>query len=494
MAWRAFEAIGVAMDAGWFAPRWWTLLGRTLLLATGATALASLLGGSMAVILGARSFRGASFVRATVLTPLLLPPAFMIAVWERLAVPGGVLHHILPFVSDPERPFPIRNLYCAMVVLGVSSSPLLFFFVSEGIRSASSELIDAARTWRGAMATFFRIQLPLACPAIVAGLGITFTLAFLNYEAPRLLQVDTYPVLVNLRFEAEDSPGLATLFALPVFVVTATFLLGTQFWANRRGLSLSGRERGHSSRVRRRAGVLAWVAVGAWWAFCVVLPIGFLVSLAGSIQTFTGGLRTDWERILNGAAVCAGTALACVSLAAVTVRPERRHLPPWLVLLWLPVALPGTLLGSSLISLRGQLPLWMISVYDSGWILVIAGTLRFFPLAYFALAAHLRTIPTSQWRAARLASPARSVLRIYLPLALPGLVLGAVTVALFQSQELAATLLVSPPGYELLILRIYNLLHYDPERDLLAALSLFHVVSVLAVLVLLVACRPRYRA
>ncbi len=460
----------------------WPLLWRTVRLALGATAVAALLGGSVAVVFEARSFPFSRVLWALAFTPLLVPPVFQVAVGERLAAPGGVLATLLPFVATAEGRFPLRNLATAVCILGVSYSPLFFFFMSQGLRSVPRELVDAARVHRGPGSTFLRIQLPLAIPAVLVGLGLTFTFTLLNYEVPRLLDVTTYPVLVNLKFEAENSPGVAFVFSLPLFFLAAVFLLGAHAWTDRRGFALTGRERGVIARERPAPGVFAWGAFALWWGACALLPLGVLLSLALSPKVFVQAFVTDWEKIFWSAGVCFATALAAITLAVLTVPPGRARGHPWRVLLWLPLALPGSLLGSGLIHARGWVPEWTLPLYDGPWALVVAGVLRFFPLAYFALLAHMRTVPESQWLAARFEPRLhRRLLQVYLPLSWPGLLVGAVAVALFQSQELAATILLAPPGYEPLILRIYNLLHYDPERSMLAALCLYQVAGVVLV-------------
>lgn len=460
----------------------WSLLWRTLRLAVGATVVAGLLGGPVAVVFEARSFPVPGFFRVLAFTPLLIPPVFQVAVWERLAVPGGVLSTLLPFFAPQGEHFPLRNITCAICILGVSYSPLFFFFTSQGLRSVPRELIDAARIHQGAGRTFLRVQLPLALPAVLVGCGITFTFSCLNYEVPRLLDVTTYPVLVNLKFEAENSPGVAFLFALPLFLLAAGLLLASQSWADRRGFSLTSGERDRVSEARSRPGVPAWTMFSLWWGISVLLPLAVLLALAGSPKVFAEAFTTDWEKIFWSTAVSLATALLSVALASLSLRPGEVSGRPWRVLLWLPIALSGSLLGSAIIHMRGWVPGWMLPLYDGPWALVFAGALRFFPLAYFALLAHMRAVPRSQWQAARFQGCVhRRVRSVVLPLEWPGLLTGGLAVALFQSQELAATILLAPPGYEPLILRIYNLLHYDPERSVLAALCIYQIAGVVSV-------------
>jgi iron(III) transport system permease protein len=462
------------------APGTLPLLGRSILLASGASALALLLGGAAAVAFERREFPLRPILRAVALAPLLVPPVFLVAAWERLAAPGGVLAVLLPWWAEPGKPFPIRNVSFAAFLLGLAHSPLLFFFVSQGLRSVPRELVEAARLHASPPRVWLRIVLPLLLPSIAAGSGIVFTLSFLNYEVPRLLDVTTYPVLINIAYGALDDPGLAFAAASPAIALAIGLLLAAEAWSDRRGFALTGRESPEALGPEGRPGPAAWLVFGGWWAVSVVLPLAVLAWLAGPAATYVLAVRTDGGKVLSGALTALASAVAAAGLAAAALLPSAGRPGKWSLLLWIPLAVPGSLLGFALVRLLRSGPLF--AVYDSPAVLVVAAVARFFPLAYFALAAHLRSVPRDAWEAAGLLGSWRSRwLGARLPLAAPGLATGAAAIALLSSAELSATVLLAVPGSEPLIVRIYNLLHYDPERDLLAALCLIHAASMVAV-------------
>ena len=459
----------------------WTLLGRSLILACGSGLIACLLGAGAALVFERRRFPLAGFWRAAALAALVCPPVFQVAVWERLAVPGGLLTFLFPMATDGVSPFPIRNLGFACWLLGLTYSPLFFFLVGTGLRALPPGVVEAARLSRGPVAVYGRVVLPLVAPWFVAAAGVCFPLLFLNYEVPRLLDLYTYPVLIHVEYAARNDPGAAFAVAAPGLVLTLLVVLPCMRWAQRRGFALSGREPGLSpSRPETPPpGAGAWLLFLGWWSLVAVLPVGILAWIAGGLDAFHRAWLTDWERVGWSAVVAGVTACAAVTLSALLVLSRRGTSGHVGVSFWVLLALPGSLLGFALISLCQREPLF--SLYDSWGILVVAGVFRFFPLAYYALAAHLRTVPASLWEAAQL-GPSRLARwgAVGLPLMAPGLMAGAVAVTLFASQELSATVLLAPPGREPLIVRIYNLLHYDPERDVLAALALLQIGVILA--------------
>ena len=55
--------------------------------------------------------------------------------------------------------------------------------------------------------------------------------------------------------------------------------------------------------------------------------------------------------------------------------------------------------------------------------------------------------------------------RIILPLYVPGLLASAGILATFSLAELGSTLIVEPPGYMTMTIRIYNYIHYGASGD-----------------------------
>jgi iron(III) transport system permease protein len=470
------------------------ILGRTAAIAAAASAIALVAGGAAAVILETRRFPAAGALRIVLLAPLLLPPVFHVAAWERLAAPGGILAALSGAAVG--EPFPIRNAPFAAFLLGIAYAPVAFFFASRALRSVPAELADAAIIGRSPAVAWARVVLPLAAPLVSTGAALVFTLAFLNYETPRLLDLITYPVLIQVSYGVLDDPGRAFAAALPGILLAALPLGLAGAWAARRGFAPVARESAEPLGRGPRPGFGAWAGLAAHAGITGALPLAVLAGLAGPPGTYRMALETDGEKVLWGMATTLAAACACGAGAGLVTLPgakPRERLP---ALLWMPVALPSSLLAYSLVRILGSG--FLFEIYDSPFALVIAEWLRLFPLACFASAAYLRSVPADTWEAAALGpSGAARWLRARIPLAAPGLAAGAVAAALLAAGDLPAAVLLAAPGHEPLIVRIYNLLHYDPEREICAALSMLHIASVLGVVAgILIAARwirPRGR-
>ena len=456
-----------------------SVLLRTIAIALTSTLLAFALGAGAGWVFERRRFVCSGALRLAAFTPLFLPPVLQVAAWERLARPGALLTNFLPFLTTDGGVFPFRHPVTAAVVLAFSYSPVFFFFTTETLRGLPRGYLEALRVTRGGWAGGLRVTLPLCAPALLAAGVVVFTLAFGNYEVPRLLDVSTFSVLIQIEYGVRDDPGSAFALVLPSFLLSAALLVVGFTWLRRRRFAPAGLERGERGwRSERRAGPLAWLLFGGWWSLVVAVPLAVIVELTGGrLDVFAGAWQTDWEKILWGALTHGTAGVVTTALAALLLLPRPGRLARSSALpIWLLLATPSSLLAFALVRAGSSGPFF--ALYNSWWILVLAEVWRFFPIAFFALDAHLRGVPSEQRDAAAFVPSARTRwLGVHLPLAAPGLVLGAVAVALFASQELSTAVFLAPPGHEPLIVRIYNALHYGPERDVVAALALYHVVS-----------------
>ena len=126
----------------------------------------------------------------------------------------------------------------------------------------------------------------------------------------------------------------------------------------------------------------------------------------------------------------------------------------------IPLAIPPALTGIGLISVWNH-P-FSSFIYDSNLMPVLAGLARFTPLAVIIILVQMQRTDKSLIEAARIIQKNRlkTILQIKFPLFLPGIIVTAIVLFILTMSELSATLLIIPPGYQTLSIRIFNFLHY----------------------------------
>ncbi|MDQ5821661.1 MAG: ABC transporter permease subunit, partial [Actinomycetota bacterium] len=346
-----------------------------------------------------------------------------------------------------------------------------------------------------------RITLPLVAPALGAAVLIVAIRAVESFEVPALLGIPAGIWLLPSRIWRALSAyppdlGAAAAYSVPLLALSAVGVLLIARFARRRSAyeTITGRGfRPPVVRLGRWRGPTAACA----WAYAVVatgLPLLALVYVSTqpfftapsreTLSTITVRPYVDTlsdsrtiESLWNSAVLGVGAATATVALAAVvawivlrTEIPGRRILDE---LAFLPIAIPGLVLGLALLALYVRAP---VPIYGTAWILLLAYVTRFLPYASRATAVSMGQVGRDLEEAARVSGVGwwRTFRRVLFPLILPGLAAAWLYVFVLSIRELSSSILLYSPGNDVLAVRIwenYNQGHFGE----LAALGILLV-------------------
>ncbi len=408
--------------------------------------------------------------------------------------PGGMVQDVLePFGVEQ-----IPSLYGfkgAWLTLSFFSYPYIFLTVQAALRRADPSLEEVSRSLgKGAVETFFRVNLPQLRPAIAAG-GILVALYVLSeFGAVSMLRYDTLTPLAYIQYTTSFDRSAAAVLGLPL--LTMAILLVAVESATR------GRARYHAGAQRPAKRL----ALGAWkWpalAFCFVvalLGIGMPVTVLvywlakGLSQGESTGLLS--EPILNSvqasALAAALTVVAAMPIALLVVRHPGRGSRALEKCAYLGQSLPGITVALSLVFFAAN---YATSLYQTLGLLIFAYSVRFLPEALGSCRAALLQVNPHTEEAARGlgAGGAKVFARITLPQIAPGMWAGAALVFLTAMKELQITLLLSPIGYDTLATQVWS-----TSREAFftqAALPALVLVACSAVAVLIMLRRERLLA
>jgi iron(III) transport system permease protein len=217
-----------------------------------------------------------------------------------------------------------------------------------------------------------------------------------------------------------------------------------------------------------------------------------LQRIAAAPREFSSELLLTAE--LGAAAACAAVILG----APLAWRMRLAGRTPRLTLLALAICLtiPGPLLGIGVIRLLNQPPNSPLSflavLYDSYFAPWAVLTIRVLPLVTLILWAGLASIPAAVLDAAAIDGAGwwARLFRIALPQRKAALFAAWLVGFAVACGELAASILVLPPGPTTVSVRVFQLLHYGVD-DRAAAISLFLVGAAAAVSAAVMLLRPR---
>lgn len=458
-------------------------LANTAMLLVGVGLLCSLIGVGTAWLVTQYEFPGRSAFEWLLVLPLAIPTYLTAYIYVEFLGFQGPLQTALRAVTgyrslrDYWFPDP-RNLAGAIFVMGIVLYPYVYLSVRALFGLQSATIVESARTLGAARgALFWRIGLPMARPALVAGLTLAL-LETLNdigateYLGVRSLTLSIYTTWLN-RGSLAGAAQISCVMLLLVVVLIATEarLRGA------RRFTLSVRQPRAVGR-RPLSGRIAFAASAACTLpllLGALLPMGFLlqeVLTRGLLQQLDMALlRNLWNALL----LSAGAALIVVALGLCIVAAGRLGRETWLPALAriasLGYALPGTVLALGLLvplaafdnlvadtisALFGVSP--GLILIGSGAALVIAYVVRFLSIAISGIQSGLARISPRIDDAARaLGSSSGEVLRqVHWPLARPAIAAAALLVFVDCLKELPATLLLRPLNVDTLATIVYG--------------------------------------
>ena len=204
-----------------------------------------------------------------------------------------------------------------------------------------------------------------------------------------------------------------------------------------------------------------------------------------------------WSLLICPLAAAAAVFVA-IPLAWFARRGGWRSLPA-LVTAAAALAVPGPVLGLAIVKLLDQRELpWLAQLYDHSILApFLALFVRGLPVAIFVLWHALHTVPNELLDLAAVdgAGPMARLYRVALPLRWPAVGLAFLVSLAMTLGDLAASILVVPPGVVTLSIHIFGLLHYGVEDQVagicLALIGLFAIVAAAAWAIIKVANVPQ---
>lgn len=441
-------------------------LANTALVGLTAAAIAGV-GGSLAAWLVARFvFPGRAAFEWLLALPLAMPAYAAAYGWYDLTQAAGPLG-FLPTVRGP---------LGAGLIFGFTFYPYVYLLAREAFAGQSSDAYDAARTLGcGPREAFLRAALPLARPAIAAGLALVVMESLADYGTVVHLGAPTLSVGLLRAWAGEGSlPDAARLAMVLVTVAFFVFYLERRMRRRARQSSSSGR-----TRPAKRARLPVWGAAAAVFICAAPLFIGLLIPMA---RLGWRALHAPVARDLVDSAVntfllagVSGMIAAALGLSlAYALRTRKKRAVVFARLAGLGYAVPGSVAAVGVLGLLG----WVQGGIDEVWrsatgevfpVLLTSGTLAlvFAYQSRFAAAAIgpsesalARVTPALDHAARSLgAKPLEVAWRVHWPLISSGAALAGLLVFVEVLKELPATMILRPFNFSTLAVTAHNYAH-----------------------------------
>ncbi len=458
----------------------------TLMIATSVGLLCCLIAAPMGWLVARTDMPARNAVRLLVMASLVTPPFLGAIAWEILAAPNsGLLNQAWRAMTGAPSDAALFNIYSLAGVIFVITCytfPYVFILIANALDRIPGELEDASSMLGGkASVTARRVTIPLALPAIVAGVLIAFLQALNLFGSPAILAIPagfhTMTTKIWSLFQFPPKPELAAAAALPLLFLTIGLLRAQSAVLGRRSYAVVGGKYGAPRPVR--LGWLRWLAL-AFCLFVLMMPV-FLPYLAllnaalSKIPTRLVGWATlslhnvnftffelsQTKHVLQNTFLLAALSATLGTLFALIIAylTARRSIRGHRVLAFLataPIAIPGIVLGVGLFLSYTRPPLVL---YGTLWILLIAYITIELPAAYQQLQSAFQAVHPELEEASRIlgASRLRALKDITAPLLRSGVIATWCFVFVAVVRELSAAVILFTSDTKVLSVLIFDL-------------------------------------
>ncbi|MBX6328681.1 MAG: iron ABC transporter permease [Pseudolabrys sp.] len=451
-------------------------------------------------------------VRLLVTASFVTPPFLGAIAWELLAAPNsGLLNQLYRELAGLPEDAYLLNIYSfagLVFVVSCYTFPYVFVLVANALDRTPGDLEDAsailgAKTWH----TAWRVTLPLALPAMLAGALVAFLQAMTLFGSPAILAMPagfhTMTTKIWSLFQFPPRPELAAAASLPLLILTVILLRAENNVLGRRSYAVVG-ARNSEPRVIR-LGVWRWVMLACALAVLtcpVFLPYFALLNASFSrvashlvwFDNFTlQNIRFVFHElsatqlalrntfVLGSLAATIGTILALV-IAYVTARQAVVGHRLLGFLATAPVAIPGIVLGVGLFFSYARPPFLL---YGTLWILLIAFLTLSLPAAYQQLQSAFRAVHPELEDASRIlgATRLRTLWKITTPLLRNNVIATWCFIFVAVIRELSAAIMLFTSETKVLSVLIYDL-NESGDLAAIAVLGLLMLVITFCIVAL----------
>ena len=447
----------------------------TILLMAGVGVLATLFGVSAAWVVTRYEFTGRKLFEWMLLLPAAIPAYIIAYTYTDFLEYAGPVQSALRDLFGWQRPsdywFPeIRSLGGAMLVMASVLYPYIYMVTRVAFRLTPASLFEIAIVHHRSQ--FWSVGLPLARPAITAGLALVLMEVVSDFGTVEYFAVETITLGIFNVWLGMNNIVAAAQISLFGFLFILS-LLGLELYARSRQRYASGTRKQASLRPLAPGGQgqLACIAVCMLPLLAgFVIPVGVLLKfvLAGSVgaqfAAVAGTILASISMALAAAVIIVFLSTLIVIAATYRGGATLRNLA---VAASTGYAFPGTMLSIGVLIFAG--------VIDRSWaglvgdqratlllggigVLLVAYLVRFQAVGYGAMMSGIQRLPDNMMNASRVLGHGfgASLRRVVMPLLSGSMLAGGLLVFVDVMKELPITLLLRPFDFETLATHTYQ--------------------------------------
>lgn len=442
------------------------LLSNTAKLMLGVGILVFVLGVSLAWLVAVCEFPGRRFFEWMLVLPLAMPAYVLAFVAIGLFDFSGPVQTAWRGWFGEHAWFPsIRSTAGVITVLALVFYPYVYLLARGAFLRHGRATLDAARLLgHSPLKSFFSVVLPMARPAIAAGMALAIMETLADFGTVATFNFDTFTTAIYQSWFGLFNLTAATQLASVLLLFVLLLLIAEQ--KARKGEV-------HQEFVRKveRYQLRGGAAICSSGYCMLVLLLAFALPFAQlCIWVFEQGIEQLSLRFLSlvlhtlALGLCAAGAVVVLALLVAYGRRLNRSWGSLFLerVALLGYALPGSILAVGIVSgFTRVADIVGLEVVISGTLvgLMLAYTIRFFAVGYGPISTHLERLKPSLGESSKLLGETSwgTLRRVFMPMLMPGALTAGLMVLVDVMKEMPATLLLRPFGYDTLAVKVFEL-------------------------------------
>ncbi len=478
------------------------VLGNTAIYAAGALLLSFAVAIGLAWIVERTDVPLRNTIYILVIAALGIPTVIAGIAWGLLGNPRiGIVNVFIRwmFQMEGEGPFNVFSLPGMIAIQAITMIPVTFLLVAGAFRAMDASLEEAGVTSGGNFGqTTARITLPVLAPALLSAFIYQIVTVVESFDIPLILGLRAGITVLSTRVFLEIRPvgglpnyGVASTFSILMLVLALGPLIYYQKIISRaeRYSTVTGKD---YRRKRYALGKWKWLAlagVGAYIFAALIMPLAilvwtslipfyqvpaFVVSATGAVSLSASSfdlvslkafrellespffLRSLRNTLIVGAVVSVLAMTIGMMTAWIVVRLRTRWTKALDILAYVPHAMPGVIIGTSILLI--YLKLSWLPVLGTIWIITIALTTQYISLSTRTMNGSVSQIQVQLEEAGEVsgASQGQILRKILLPLIRPSFINGVLLIFLLSIRNLTLAIILQGSKSVMLSVLIFN--------------------------------------
>ncbi|HYG53164.1 MAG TPA: iron ABC transporter permease [Flavobacteriales bacterium] len=458
----------------------------TALLCSGVLLVGLVIGVGAAYVFAHYSFFGARFLETAFVLPIAIPGYIMAIAYASFFNYGGL------FYQGTGMYFNMMNMAGLVFTLGLCLYPYIFITALHAFKLSSGNYSESAKLLGiGGRKLFFKIALPLALPAIVAGAWLVFMETLNDFGAASYYGVRTLSTEIFRCWQV--GPSVTIFLSLCILLLVVVCMVLIQRYLNKKGYYQASKSKPMQKiKLTGWRNALALLVCLKVLFFAFILPVSILILYTWQFGLEPGESKRLLARTVNSfqlAAIAAAVILFfCIVAGYSKIVHRMRKLKMVEFLADFGYAVPGAVLAVALISVSTFLDAGLGTFLTGTFFyLVLAYMIRFYTVARQPVENIYNKLPQNLYSASVSLgkNPRVTFAKIYFPLLLPAFVSIFLLVFIDVLKELPITLILRPFNFETLSTSVYGYAKVNESVGQAAPYSLLIItLGVLAVLLL----------